>query len=290
MQASTSGLDRGWRSTPVGIVARAGYRAARAAYDVVHGGALDLADSLTGRRRPLTPPRRLWHLVTGRSNTFHESGEELRGFLISQGLQPEHRVLDVGCGIGRLAVPLTAYLNASGGYEGFDIMPQAIRWCQRINAAYPNFRFQLADVHSDRYHPRGQVKASEYVFPYESGSFDFVVLGSVFSHMFPADLSNYLSEIARVMKPGGKAVISCYLLNARKREAIAAGGGVFTFTHPGPGYWAEFAELPEAAIAYEEDWMLALYDRCGLEVVENREGVWATQLVQGQDVVISVKR
>ena len=198
-------------------------------------------------------------------------------------------MLDVGCGIGRLAVALTAYLSDDGSYEGFDIMPVAIRWCATITARYPNFRFQLADVHSDRYHPKGRVKADAYVFPYPEDSFDFVVLGSVFSHMLPGDLARYLSEIARVLKPGGRTVISGYLLNDAKRAAVLAGGSAFSFAHAGPGYWAEFAELPEAAIAYDEAWMLALYGRCGLTVVENLPGVWATSPAQGQDIIIATK-
>lgn len=224
-----------------------------------------------------------------RSSDFHDTGADFRQFLISRGLQPNHRVLDVGCGIGRLAVALTAYLSTEGSYEGFDIMPVAIRWCRNITARYPNFGFQLADVHSDRYHPKGRVKADAYSFPYPDDSFDFVVLGSVFSHMLPNDLSRYLAEIARVLKPGGRTVISGYLLNDRKRALVSAERSAATFSHAGPGYWAEYAELPEAAIAYDEDWMLALYDRCGLTVIESIDGVWVTTKAQGQDILIATK-
>lgn len=275
--------------SPVRAAARAGARFAFEVRDAVVGGALDLADGLAGRRGPLTPPRRLWGLVTAKSNDFHAAGDDFSKFLIQHGLQPHHRVLDVGCGIGRLAVPLTRYLNKEGGYDGFDIMPRAIAWCARITAAYPNFRFQLADVQSDRYHPKGAARASDYVFPYPDDSFDFVVLGSVFSHMLPADLSNYLREIARVLRPGGRTVISGYLLDETKRARMASGASVFTFSHAGPGYWAEYAELPEAAIAYENSWMLDLYARCGLEVTEVIDGLWSTQRVQGQDIIISTK-
>lgn len=284
-----SAASRSGRLGPLTPAARAIFNLGCDAYDYVRGGALDLADLAAGRRRPLTPPRRLWGLVTAASNDFHAAGDDLRGFLVAKGLAPGHRVLDVGCGIGRLAVALTAYLDAGARYEGFDIMPRAVAWCRNITRAHPNFRFQLADVHSDRYHPKGSARAADYVFPYPDDSFDFIVLGSVFSHMLPDDLANYLRQVARVLAPGGRAVISCYLLNDAKRAAIAAGGSVFTFAHAGPGYWAQFADLPEAAIAYDEAWMLGLYAACGLQVVENIEGVWATQAVQGQDIVISSK-
>lgn len=282
-------LSRPSRPGPLWRAARRGFHLLRSIFEFARGGVLDIAETLSGKRRPLTPPRRLWSLVTTRSNDFHDSGQDLRQFLISRGLQPEHRVLDVGCGIGRLAVALTPYLSAEGGYDGFDIMPVAIRWCQNITAGYPNFRFQLADVHSKRYHPKGRAKASAYTFPYPDNSFDFVVLGSVFSHMLPDDLSRYLAEIARVLKPGGRSVISGYLLTEAKREAAASGKAALTFAHAGPGYWAENAEIPEAAVAYDQDWMIALYGRCGLSVVETLAGVWATSKLQGQDIVIAAK-
>jgi SAM-dependent methyltransferase len=262
----------------------------RATVDFVSGGTLDLLDTLLGRRKPLTPPRRLWGLVTARNSDFHAAGANLRDFLIGHGLQRHHRVLDVGCGIGRLALALTEFLEPPGRYEGFDIMPVGIRWCQRITQAFPHFRFQLADVHSARYHPRGTVQARDYVFPYDNDSFDLVVLSSVFSHMLPDDVTNYLTQIARVLRPGGRAVISCYLLNARSRAVLAPGRSALTFSHAGPGYWAEFAGMPEAAIAYDEAWMRARHDACGLAIVETFDGAWSTSRTQGQDLIIAAKR
>jgi hypothetical protein len=63
-----------------------------------------------------------------------------------------------------------------------------------------------------------------------------------------------------------------------------------TFSHAGPGYWAEFAGMPEAAIAYDESWMRALHDACGLEIVQTFDGDWSTSRSQGQDLVIATKR
>jgi SAM-dependent methyltransferase len=261
----------------------------RATVDYISGGTLDLLDTLAGRRQPLTPPRRLWGLVTARRDDFHATGANLRQFLIGRGLQRHHAVLDVGCGIGRLALALTDTLEPPGRYEGFDIMPVGIRWCQRITDAFPHFRFQLADVHSARYHPRGRVAARDYIFPYPAETFDFVVLSSVFSHMLPDDLANYLAQIARVLRPGGHAVISCYLLNARKRAELVPGRSALTFSHAGDGYCAEFADIPEAAIAYDEAWMRERYQACGLEIGELLEGSWSNTRTQGQDIVIATK-
>ncbi|THD81912.1 MAG: class I SAM-dependent methyltransferase [Phenylobacterium sp.] len=262
----------------------------RAAYEVGRGGLLDAAEWAAGRRRsPLTPPRRLWRLVTSSSNDFHASGAELRDFLVANGLKPEHHVLDVGCGIGRLAIPLTDYLSPQGAYDGFDIMPVAIRWCRRITARHPNFRFRLVDLKSDRYRPTGANAASQFVFPYPDATFDVVVLSSVFTHMFPADMENYLSEIARVMKPGARCVISYYVMTPERRVVSAAGHGAFTYQHRGDGYWTEFPDLPEASIAYDEPDVLAAFAARGLEIIARFDGEWPEKPIQSQDVFVAQK-
>jgi SAM-dependent methyltransferase len=265
-------------------------RAARWGVELCRGTALDVVEALAGRRRPLTPPRRLWHLIGSPFMDFHKSGEDFRDFLVANGLKPDHRVLDVGCGLGRLAIALTDYLGPDGAYEGFDIMPAAIRWCRRITAAHPNFRFQLVDLHSDRYHRSGGGQASRFVFPYPDASFDYVTLASVFTHLMPADMRNYLAEIARVLKPGGRCSISWFLLTPEVRVALQAGNSLYSFSHAGEGYWAEDAQLPEAAIAFDQAEVLALYDALGFDIVGHFPGLWPRERLTSQDIVIAAKR
>jgi len=61
---------------------------------------------------------------------YRAVGERFFDIFVRYGrIKPTDRVLDVGCGSGRMAAPLTRYLT-TGSYEGFDISPDAIRWCQ----------------------------------------------------------------------------------------------------------------------------------------------------------------
>src|SRR5215469_3416700 len=153
---------------------------------------VDLLDKALGRRDPLIPPR--WMVFVGGCN-FNDQ-EFLRYFAELGGLKPGDRVLDVGCGIGRMAVPLTKFLDERGSYEGFDIVPDGITWCQsQITPRFPRFRFTLADIYNGLYNPGGGYRAGDYVFPYPDASFDFVFLFSVFTHMLPADMENYLRQI-----------------------------------------------------------------------------------------------
>ena len=111
---------------------------------------VDAVETITGKRDPMIPPRGMIFIGSG---DFREMGNTLRDQLVELGgLQPRHRVLDVGCGIGRVAVPLTGYLSREGSYEGFDIVRSGIRWCnRRIGSRYPNFRFIHVDLKNDLY-------------------------------------------------------------------------------------------------------------------------------------------
>lgn len=80
---------------------------------------------------------------------FRAVGVEFLGhFIRLAGLRPESRVLDIGCGIGRMAVPLTQYLDfEKGRYSGIDPVEGGIAWCRRfITPAYQNFSFQRVDI------------------------------------------------------------------------------------------------------------------------------------------------
>src|SRR3954452_5628933 len=72
--------------------------------------ALDLRDRVSGRADPLVPPRRL-HFGGHAESDFAATGDEFLGhFTRLGGLRASDRVLDIGCGIGRMARPLTRAL------------------------------------------------------------------------------------------------------------------------------------------------------------------------------------
>ena len=160
-----------------------------------------------------------------RERDFRAAGDEFRELLVSLGgLRPDDDVLDVGSGVGRIAVGLTDWLR--GRYEGIDVVRRGVEWCQQaITPRYPNFHFQVADLYNRHYNPVGRVPASDYRFPFEDQSFDFVVLTSVFTHLLPADRDNYISEIARVLRPKGRCFATFFLLNEEARQSLRDGRG-----------------------------------------------------------------
>lgn len=252
---------------------------------------LDRFDAVTGQRDDLTPPRRLSFVGGG---DFRKVGEEFRRYFVELGgLTPDQRVLDVGCGIGRMAVPLTRYLSARGSYDGFDIVPAGIAWCQsRITARFPNFRFQLADIHNSTYNPGGRSQAEAYRFPYDDGGFDLVVLTSVFTHLLPHELRRYLTECARVLRPGGRLFGTFLLLNPESLDLIARGQSRLDFQHDLGEYRVVHADDPAAAVGYPEqtirDWLAV----AGLSLHEPvHYGAWCgrDRHLSYQDIVVATR-
>ncbi len=210
-------------------------------------------------------------------------------------LTPDENVLEVGCGIGRIAIPLAQYLN-TGIYEGFDIVPHGIEWCQqKITPKYPNFNFQLADIYNKAYHPNGQFSASEYSFPYPNDSFDFIFLASVFTHMLPSDMEHYLSEIKRVLKRKGRCLITFFLWNEKTSKLVLNKKRVnkINFNYNAGHYRLRDPASPESAIAYDEEFVKALYKKYDLRMVNLSYGTWRSHITNpvagGQDIVIAFK-
>lgn len=250
--------------------------------------AVDLADNLRGRRDPLLPPKRLLRISTDPASDFFATGTSFVQLMIDVcGLQPAHSVLDIGCGVGRIALPLARFLAPPGRYDGFDIVAEEVEWCQtHIARMYPHARFTRADVFNDAYNPSGTVRAADYRFPYASASFDQVVVSSVFTHLLSHDLTHYLSEVARVLRPGGHSLSSFYLMNERSRRAVADGTSCFNFTHPIDNAWVHNPDSPEWAVAHDEDLVRKTCAAFGLNVKTVFFGEWPQSKSQTQDLVV----
>lgn len=256
---------------------------------------VDTAEQLLGQRDSLTPPTRLMTFDGSRSSTeYKKNGEKfLQYFIDLCDLKPNETILDVGCAIGRKAVPLTRYLDNRGKYEGFDIVKVGINWCKKhISTKYPNFRFQLADVFNKAYNPEGRYKASEYKFPFEDETFDFVFLASVFTHMLPEDMKNYLSETSRVLKKGGRCFITFFLLNPESLALVDTKKSTLDFKYKVGEYFTIDINLPEEAVGYNETLILELFEKYRLKINQSiRYGSWCgrSDFFSYQDIIIANK-
>jgi SAM-dependent methyltransferase len=251
----------------------------------------DTMDFLMRRRDPFVPPRRIAAIGPG---DYRKNGREFVSYFVQLcDLKPDETVLDPGCGPGRIALALTTYLSAEGRYDGFDVIPKAIDWASTtISPEFSNFSFRYVDVYNTVYNPTGRIDPADFVFPYENEAFDFVFLTSVFTHMLPEDIEHYISEISRVLRPGGRTFISFFLLNEVSYRKLDEGASAIDFAHDFDKYRLHNVKTPEIDIAYKEDYVRELLGINGLEIVEPiHYGSWSgrEEFLSLQDIVVARK-
>lgn len=253
---------------------------------------LDLRDRITGKAGPLTPPRSL-HFIGG--GDFESIGEVFLGHFIKVGgLKEDETVLDIGCGTGRMAIPMMKYLSESGSYHGFDISKKAIAWCRRaITTRKPNFAFYYANIYNKEYNPRGKVSAAKYCFPCDDNSVDFAFATSVFTHMRRNEVGHYLEELNRALKPAGRAMVSFFILDEENKRLVKEGRAVYHFAHDLGDCLTVDPVTPERAVAYPLEDLNAMVTRAGLMIKQPiLYGSWSgrERMLDTQDVVIVTKR
>lgn len=213
---------------------------------------------------PVPPSER--HFVG--DGDFRAIGAEfLQHFVRLGGLAPTDRVLEIGCGIGRMALPLTQWLSyGAGSYDGVDVVEEGIAWCaETITPAYGNFRFHHLDYRNPVYNPAGNLPAERAALPFADTRFDFVLMTSVITHLDQATTEAYAAELGRVLRPGGRCFLSLFLMNDQARAGLGQENRrlAFDLQAPGPEYQADPAN-PGGAVAFEENWLMALFARHGL--------------------------
>lgn len=149
--------------------------------------------------RQLTPHE----IATGAHRDFvgglwDELGALQMDFLVGQGLRPEHRLLDIGCGALRGGVHFVRYLEPDR-YAGMDINASLLEaGRQELDGA------GLGD--------RGARLLEDDAFRFArfGGQFDFAIAVSVFTHLPMNHIVRCLAEVGRVLAPGGRCFASVF--------------------------------------------------------------------------------
>jgi SAM-dependent methyltransferase len=144
----------------------------------------------TWMRRAMRPFPSTAALRRAVGGDFEAIGAMQREILRHYGLQPDSSVVDVGCGVGRTARALEGYLT--GPYLGTESNPTFLRSARRTVRS-PNFTFSRV---------RG------LTIPAPDASVDIVCFFSVLTHLLHEHAYLYLEEARRVLKPGGRVVLS----------------------------------------------------------------------------------
>jgi SAM-dependent methyltransferase len=211
------------------------------------------------------PPHSLCSFVGG-AQDFEQIGQWFVRDLESLGLLARGtRILDIGCGSGRIAYALAGsptVQQLQTEYVGIDVDRTVIRWCQRhITPMNARFHFVHADCYNPSYNPLGKIAAAEYRFPHSDSSFDLILLTSVFTHVLPAELRQYLAEVRRLLAPGGMAYTTFFFMNHAASRTVR-----FPYSH---GHYAVNREdSPTNAVAYDETFVRQQVSDAELQVIE----------------------
>jgi ubiquinone/menaquinone biosynthesis C-methylase UbiE len=241
----------------------------------------------------MIPPKGM--IFTG-SGDFEKSGNDLVKLCIDYAnLKPDSAILDIGCGIGRLAIPLTRYLNVNGKYEGFDVVADGINWCkEKVSRKYPNFNFIHTPLRNDLYNLDVQYQAAHFIFPYPENTFDTVVLTSVFTHMQPAEVQHYLNEIKRVLKPGGHCLSTFFILEENTPEILNRNPQLMQFKFEYDTYYLHDNKVKDANIAFKAFAIKNMAQQSHLMIKLLNHGWWKgsdkSQSLNYQDLVIFVSQ
>lgn len=197
------------------------------------------------------------------------------------------RMLDVGCGIGRLYLAMKPLMHEHDRYTGLDVMPDAIDVCQRQYGADGRASFVHLPVHNATY--AAGASSARKAWPFEDATFNFASGLSVWTHFSEQDFFFYLKELGRVLEPGSKAAITFFIMDDLYDQTLALRRNKVSAYYPQPeSQWiydvpaygsTEFftiraAKVPEDAIGVRKSAFDRAAEESGLTVVEYMTGYW----------------
>jgi len=244
-------------------------------------------------RLSLYPPIHLRRHVGCLGGGFNGPGYEFVVYLrLLAGLRNGQSVWDLACGCGLLELAL-ADLGWEGRVVGTDIHRPCIRWAQRrLGAELKQHTFEHMDVFNAAYWPAGRLTTAQWLEQFSGRDFDVVIAKSLFTHVLPDELDVYLRGIAPRIKPGGRAMLTFFLLDDEQARASASGRARMQFQP-----YAQDARCavrtqvaPTAAVAYSRAYVLEQLRVAGFntERCTIHSGAWSGRpdSLSFQDIVV----
>jgi len=108
-------------------------------------------------------------------------------------LDASARILDIGCGRGRILQTLDDQLKCDTAPVGLDFSREMLRLAQRDE--------------KNPYRGAGLVQGSGTVLPFRDGAFTLALCGHLTKHLDDVDLLGLFTEMHRVLEPGGLALV-----------------------------------------------------------------------------------
>lgn len=208
--------------------------------------------------------------------------------LIFQTLPEERplRILDIGCGVGRLYLAARPYLQPDDTFTGIDVSKSFLDIC-RARYTDPNVTFVHLDASNPYYASHHSDK--KLPWPFEDEAFNFMTALSVWTHLNEGDFTFYLKELGRTLAPGGKALVSFFIMDEIYEETRPGRTAAQSTYYPQPAsmwifdqsaygsenyFHPKWAKVPEFAIGVTKAAFDEAVADAGLKVARYFPGCW----------------
>lgn len=252
--------------------------------------------TLGSRAKAPFPARRNRYEGPASTTAFVRNGAAYARYIrVLTALGDDGTVVDIGCGLGRKTKDLMASLGPDARYTGVDIRQDAVAWCKdQIGSTDARCCFALIEGSNGFYTP-GRVRSQTASrLPTIDESVDLVIANSVFTHLLPDTLAAYLSEVGRVLKPGGQLFATFFMLDDEGQfpySRSGRAGNPYTFPIKGDGYYAEDPASHEHVVAYTRGAIAGHLRAAGLENAHIYPGSWSGRApyIDFQDIIVADK-
>jgi SAM-dependent methyltransferase len=240
------------------------------------------------------PPLYLRRLVGGMGAGFNGPGYEFVAYLrLLAGLRAGDSVWDLACGCGMLELALED-LGWEGKLIGTDISRPSIDWAQKnIGARVPGDRFVPMDIYNEAYHRNGKLSTQEWLDSFSDGGFDVVIAKSLFTHVLPDEQMVYFKAIADRLNPGGRALLTFFVLSEEQARLAAAGKNRMSFQpYREDERCSVYRPLaPHAAVAYQQRYLEERLRDAGFKTQKLYPGAWTgySAGLSYQDIIVAGK-
>lgn len=222
-------------------------------------------------------PDKRWCGAKFRDDSYYlQSAEnEARRLVENFSCNSSSRVLDIGCGQGRLAIGLARIIGELP-YIGLDVDEWSIRWCQKhIHSSHPSYTFERINVFNERYNRLAAAQPDTFRFGLKNESVDLAYLYSVFSHMEERDMRAYLSEIHRMLTENGNLFFTTFVEE-----------NVEDFSINPPGYIFQKNSGALHVVRFRKNYLLEIVESAGFEIIGFSHGTEADE----QSAIYAKKR